>query len=131
MCGCCFPPVYVWRCLPGRHSISGPTYPQPRQFFSCALITLAALAALFSRTFRPPAAVWTGLAVLSGFALVQALMGWMDTAAPEFAALAAGGAVWLLARGSSLEPDTGVRLWRASLAAGLLIAVWAFFGFHP
>jgi len=124
-----FPAGLCLALLAGAALYFGADIPAAKAIFSCALITLAALAALFSRTFRPPAAVWTGLAVLSGFALVQALMGWMDTAAPEFAALAAGGAVWLLARGSSLEPDTGVRLWRASLAAGLLIAVWAFLDF--
>ena len=124
-----FPAGLCLSLLAGAAVYFGADIPAAKAIFSSAVIALAALAALISHTFRPVMAVWVGLTALCAFAIFQASMGWMDTAAPEFAALAAAGCIWLIAFRSASQPDAGARLWRASLTAGVLIGIWAFADF--
>lgn len=107
----------------------GADIPAAKAIFSTAVIAIAGIAALAMRTFAIPAGVWAALALLGAFAVHHVVEGRMDTAAPEFAALAGAGAIWLIARNSAAQPDAGGALWRASIATGTAIAVWAFFDF--
>lgn len=107
----------------------GADIPAAKAIFSTAVILIAGIAALSMRSFVIPVGVWATLTVLAGFAVHHLVEGRMDTAAPEFAALAGAGAIWLIARNSAAQADAGVALWRASIAIGTIIAVWAFFDF--
>lgn len=107
----------------------GADIPAAKAMFSAAIMGLAGVTVIASRRFFVPASAWAGLTLLLLFAAQHVWMGRMDTAAPEFAALASAGAVWLIARDTTIRLDAGARLWQASLAVGAVIAVWAFFDF--
>lgn len=107
----------------------GADIPAAKLIFSCVAVCVAGLAAVLNAAFRPTPGTWAGLAILMAFAAQHAAFGWMDTAAPEFAALGAAGCIWLVARNSALESDTGILLWRASLVTGTILGIWAFIDF--
>lgn len=107
----------------------GADIPAAKAVFSSAVIALAGVAVAVARPFRPPAGIWPILALLLIFAVQHVVTGRMDTAAPEFAALAGAGCIWLIAYCSAGRLEGGPALWRASLLAGTLIAVWAFIDF--
>ncbi|MFC4726491.1 O-antigen ligase family protein [Glycocaulis abyssi] len=111
----------------------GADIPAAKAIFSSVVIAVAGLAFAVNPVFRPMPVLWGVLAVLLGFGVHHVLMGWMDTAAPEFAALAAAGCIWLMGYGCARQPDAGSALWRATLTVGSLIALWAFvsFTFEP
>ncbi|GGB77861.1 hypothetical protein GCM10007417_17200 [Glycocaulis alkaliphilus] len=124
-----FPAGFCLLILGAASVYFGADIPAAKAIFSCVLILTAAVSVGFGASFRPMPAVWGVALLLAAFGVQHVMMGWMDTAAPEFAALAAGGAVWLMGYGSARQRDTASVLWRATLAAGTLIAVWAFVEF--
>lgn len=107
----------------------GADIPAAKAFFSAALVALAALASMLLRQYSPTLGVWAGALLLALFATLHIHLGRIDTAAPELAALAAAGCVWLIARASAKRNGAGPWLWRLTLGAGTLIAVWAFIDF--
>lgn len=107
----------------------GADIPAAKALFSAALVSLAALACLLLRQYRPTPGMWAGVLLLGLFAALHLHMGRLDTAAPELAALAAAGCIWLIARASAKRDGAALLLWRLTLGAGTLIGVWAFIDF--
>ncbi|MGY6661064.1 MAG: O-antigen ligase family protein [Glycocaulis sp.] len=124
-----FPAGFCLLILGAASFYFGADIPAAKAIFSCVLILTAAVSVAFGAVYRPMPAVWGVVLLLAAFGVYHVMMGWMDTAAPEFAALAAGGAVWLMGYGSARQRDTASVLWRATLTVGTLIALWAFIDF--
>jgi O-antigen ligase len=95
---------------------------------SAIILTLAGIAHLFGRTDVTVGAVLGGLS-LAAFAVGTLLAGRFDTAASEYASLAAAGVVWMIARSGALKKERGALLWQGTLLAGGLIAGYNFFDF--
>lgn len=104
----------------------GADIPASKAYFASVIVFIAGLGVMTARSQIPLRTAWAGFFCLAALTALTAMRGQLDTATPELAALGAAGALWLVARhGAKLERG-GVMLWRASLLAGVLIALWAF-----
>ncbi|WP_439633928.1 O-antigen ligase family protein [Glycocaulis sp.] len=107
----------------------GADIPAAKAYFSSAILLVAALGVLCLDTQRPTPGIWIGVAGLGALAILLVARGHVDTGGPDFGAIAAAGALWLVARNSARISGGAVWVWRASLAAGVIIAIWSFLDF--
>lgn len=124
-----FPAALCLLVLAGAALFFGADIPPTRLLFSAAITALAGLAMLLRPSHMPRQGLWAAGLLLSVFAGLTLYNGQMDTAGPYLAALIAGGGVWFIARNAAATGQAGPLLWRVTLGAGTLIAVWAFFDF--
>lgn len=127
--GLIFPAAICLIALVGAALFFGADIPASRLLFSAVVTALAGLAMLVRPSFMPGPGVWASGLLCSLFAGLTLHHGHMDTAGPYFAALVAGGGAWFIARSAARSGQAGPLLWRATLGAGALIAMWAFFDF--
>ncbi|MGP1274878.1 MAG: O-antigen ligase family protein [Caulobacterales bacterium] len=124
-----FPAGLCLLIISGAAVFFGADIPAARTAFASAILFIFGAGMLTEDSQRPTASSWGALALIGAFAVLTQMRGQMDTAAPEFAALLAAGGLWLVARNAARLEGGGVVLWRASLGAGALIALWSFFSF--
>lgn len=95
---------------------------------SAAFLGVGAASVALGRTKIPDFSLILACLYLA-FLLLAYLKGWLATGAPEYASLAAGGAVFLIARSSALKKDNAAPLWTMTLALGGLVALAALINF--
>lgn len=105
-------------------SLGGDTGPAP--FLYSGLLLSAAAVAAATRQIRLGAAGVLTIAIYIAYLLVGAAKGWLASGAPEYAALAGAGAIFLIGRAGARVFERGEVLWRFTLS---LFAVIALIGF--
>ena len=111
----------------------GADTPVATYLFSGLIMLLGAAVLLAGRGISVPLGAFGVVALIVAFVLIDVSRGRLMTALPDYAALAAAGAVFLIARSGAMTAKRVPVLWSLTLALMMLIALWAFIDFiiHP
>ncbi|MGY6627971.1 MAG: O-antigen ligase family protein [Oceanicaulis sp.] len=110
-------------------ALFGADTPAAALLLSAGLCAAALITTLASNTGATPLFLgWLGL--VGGWLVIGLFQpGWISSGAHEYAALAGAAAVWMSARAGAQTTRVAERLWRATLALGLVTGAIAFISF--